>query len=383
MHMKEEQLFYWILLNSISTISFQQFTSLVSFFENDLKKVFSSSENELKQIVHMTSFLLSKILEIKNDSKKCLWVDQEIAHIQKEKINLIAYIDDDYPFLLKQIFNLPPLLYVKGKIPKTKLFLAVVGTRNATPYGLEITDRLCQALAKQDVTIVSGLARGIDTCAHEAVLKVKGYTVGILGHGLNFVYPKNNKKLYEQIENMGTLISEFPLKMPPLAHNFPRRNRIISGMCQGVIVTQASQKSGSLITARLALEEGREVFAVPGSLGAKGSQGTHFLIQQGAKLITDTKDILEEFSIQSPLRSNGLGTKEALTLEQKNLHSLNKEEEKILMLLDDAKNFDELLCQSHFDASALSSILFSFELKGWIQNHQSRYYRRIEWQNNS
>lgn len=365
--MQRSDAFYWVLFNSISTISFLQFKSLVEFFENDLEKAFHATEDNLKQISHMTASLMDRILNLKKDNN-LQWIEKELNTIEQEKIQLICYLDEEYPFLLKQIFNPPPLLYVKGHIPKTKYFLGVVGARQASFYGLDITKHVCEELASYDVTIVSGGARGIDRAAHETVLKNKGFTIAILGQGFKVIYPQSHRKLYEEISESGALISEFPLYTPPLPYQFPRRNRIISGLSHGVCVVEASEKSGALITARYALEQGREVFAIPGNVGVKGSEGTLKLIQEGAKVVTGAIDILEEFKITKM---------KDLTFEQNLMHALSKEEEKILHLLDQGKNFQELLNQSHFEASFLSDLLLSCELKGWISSQEHRYYRRI------
>src|SRR3989338_3984675 len=297
--MKDRDLFYWIALNSISSLPVHQFEVLVA---------------------QMTEKLLQEKFGL-NDLK---WVEEELKLIQKENIQILTYQDEAYPFLLKQISDPPPLLYVKGVLPKTQSFLAVVGARRASAYGLEMTEFLCRELVQYDVTLVSGLAQGIDRKAHETALKHHSPTVAVLGNGLLVHYPLSHQSLQEKIASSGAVISEFPLTMPPLRHHFPRRNRIISGLSHGVLVVEASLRSGSLITARSALEQGRDVFAVPGNVMTPSSQGTHWLIQQGAKLVVKPQDILEE------LNPTCIKTKENLTEAAQVRHSLSEEEERVL-----------------------------------------------------
>ena len=344
--MQEQALFYWIALNSLSSIPCHQFEALVP---------------------HMTESLLQKKFKMK-DLK---WVEEELKLIQKEAIQIVTYPDEQYPFLLRQISDPPPLLYVKGVLPKTKFFLAVVGARRASPYGLEVTEFLCREFARQDMTLVSGLAEGIDRKVHETALKNQGLTLAVLGNGLLVHYPLSHQKLQEKIASCGAVISEFPLKMPPFRHHFPRRNRIISGLSHGVLVVEASLRSGSLITAGCALEQGREVFAVPGNLMASASQGTHKLIQQGAKLVVHPQDILEE------LHPSFVKTKEDLTPELQVRHSLTKEEESVLKLATDTKEFEDFLTQSPYSHAQLSQVLLSLELKGLIKRWGESYQRRM------
>ena len=192
------------------------------------------------------------------------------------------------------IYDRPAFLYVRGNLNKDDINIAVVGSRQASTYGKYTTEKISRELALKGLTIVSGMARGLDSAAHRGALTAHGRTVAVLGSGLDVIYPPENKKLFADIIQNGAVISEFPLGTPPRSTNFPARNRIISGMSYGVVIVEAGEKSGSLITARLALEQGREVFAVPGSIDTAGSRGTNKLIKQGAKLIENVDDILEE-----------------------------------------------------------------------------------------
>jgi len=367
--MAKKNLFYALFLNSLSRMTFQQFNSLMLVSDGNLENIFHFSKKDLLAISHMNPYLLENILKAKKEPQSLEWIEKEMEIIQKEKINLISYWEDAYPRLLKEISDPPPLLYVKGQLPKTKLCVGVVGARKASAYGLEVTEILCQELASYDVTIVSGLALGVDGKAHEATLKAKGSTVAILGNGISHIYPKEHASLYQRIAEEGALISEFPMTMKAFPQHFPRRNRILSGLCQGVIVIEASIKSGSLITARCALDHGRDVFAVPGNIHSRSSEGTHFLIQQGAKLVAKASDVLEELDPQFIPKS--------LTPEPQSCHSISQDEEKLLYCLkDDSTSFEELLFKSSVSSEKLSELLLACELKGFIQKTNHHTYKK-------
>jgi DNA processing protein len=214
--------------------------------------------------------------------------------INKNNITVITDRDESYPENLFNIYDRPPLLYIKGNLQKEDINIAIVGSRLASTYGKFITERISRELAMKGITIVSGMARGIDSAAHRGAIAAQGRTVAVLGCGLDIIYPPENKNLFSDIVQNGAVISEYPPQTQPLSAHFPARNRIISGISYGVVVVEAGEKSGSLITARLALEQGREVFAVPGSIDSVGSRGTNKLIKQGAKLIENIDDILED-----------------------------------------------------------------------------------------
>ncbi|MFH1671416.1 MAG: DNA-processing protein DprA [Candidatus Portnoybacteria bacterium] len=226
--------------------------------------------------------------------------DLEMEKLSKENIDLITFNDRDYPKLLKEIYAPPALLYIRGRFkPEDKLSLGVVGPRNLSPYGEQITPSITSQLVKSGLTIVSGLAKGVDTLAHQAALKFKGRTIAVLGSGLDkrSIYPYQNKELAERISQNGAVVSEYPIRTKPLAQNFPQRNRIVSGLSLGILVIEAGEKSGALITAKDALEQNREVFAIPGSILSHNSIGTNNLIKLGAKLVNNVNDILEELNL--------------------------------------------------------------------------------------
>jgi DNA processing protein len=225
--------------------------------------------------------------------------EETCEYINKEDIKILMYTDQDYPEQLRNIYDPPPALFVKGTLIGFDNCLAVVGARKASDYGKSAAYKLSMELAVRGITIISGLARGIDSCAHQGCLDGEGTTAAVMGSGFKHVYPTQNKRLFEEICSNGCVISEYLPDMPPYAGNFPRRNRIISGISKGVIIVEAGEKSGSLITARLALEQGRDVFAVPGNIFSPSSQGTNSLIKDGAKPVTCVGDILEEYGVVS------------------------------------------------------------------------------------
>ncbi len=221
-----------------------------------------------------------------------------MALIKKLNLNVLTRQDDEYPQNLKNILYPPIVLYVKGRLkPQDCNSIAIVGSRLASFYGLSCAEKLAGELANYGLTVVSGMARGIDTASHRGALKQNGRTIAVIGSGFNRIYPPENKGLCEEIAGSGAVISEFPIDTPPEKENFPRRNRIISGLSLGVVVVEAARNSGALITADFALEQGREVFALPGKVDSSTSFGTNELIKQGAKLVSCVDDIIEEFAL--------------------------------------------------------------------------------------
>jgi DNA processing protein len=322
----------------------------------DPKRVFEASRRELARVDGIGEQLAEVIKETDVRGK----VHRELKFIEKVKASIVTIRDQSYPNNLRQIYDSPPLLYVRGSLqPKDDLAISMVGSRLASNYGRMITEKIAGDLASQGVTMVSGMARGIDSAAHRGALSVGGRTIAVLGCGVDIVYPPENRHLFEEIVAHGAVISEFPMSTPPEGMNFPRRNRIISGLSLGVVIVQASARSGSLITARLALEQNRDVFAVPGNIGMVGSQGTNRLIKQGAKLIESAEDILEE--VLPRFRHQGLES------EDRDL-SLEEEEERVFCLLEDEPiHIDSIIAQTGMSASCVSTILLQLELKGLVQ----------------
>jgi DNA processing protein len=260
---------------------------------------------------------------------------------------------------------------------KDDINIAIVGSRQASTYGKYTTERISRELALKGVTIVSGMARGIDSAAHSGAITAHGRTIAILGSGLDVIYPPENKKLFNDIIENGAVISEFPLGTPPRSANFPARNRIISGMSYGVVIVEAGEKSGSLITARLALEQGREVFAVPGSIDAAGSRGTNKLIKQGAKLIENTDDILEEIMPQIELNTAFKPAFVSNTEEILKEHSevSNGVDQKIIDFVSRGRiHIDDLISSTGLSSADILSALTKMELAGIVQQHPGKLF---------
>ena len=285
--------------------------------------------------------------------------DKEIDNLQKYKIKALTCDSSAYPSRLKEIYDYPPILYVRGELlGEEECCLAVVGTRRASVYGRQVTEEIVNDLARNGITIVSGLARGIDSIAHRTALEAGARTMAVFASGLDIVYPAENAKLARQIIEHGALISEYPLGTKPKADNFPRRNRIMSGLSLGVLVIEAGDSSGALITANQALEQNREVFAVPGSILSPSSRGTNSLIQEGAKLVRNYIDILEELNL----------TVMAQQLEMKELMPADETESLLLRQLSrEPTHIDDICRKSGLSAASVGSVLTMMELKGMIK----------------
>ncbi len=281
-----------LLLNFLN-LSGKKIAGIIQGFP-DLEQVLKCTYKDLRRVPSLSSEDIEKIISLRHSKV----LDEELGLIEKNKVHCLDIFDADYPELLKEIDSPPLVLYVKGDpMVLKKYLLAIVGSRKATAYGLSLAKEYASELSRFGIGIVSGLAHGIDTAAHRAALNY-GQTVAVLGSGLLNVYPKENLAVFEEIIANGAAVSEFPLDTGPSRENFPRRNRIISGLSRGVLVVEAAQQSGALITARLACEQNREVFALPGKAGSLQSKGTHSLIKQGAKLVDCLEDILEELNLK-------------------------------------------------------------------------------------
>ncbi len=295
---------------------------------------------------------------------------KELAYIEKQDIKVICYDDDHYPENLKNIYDPPPLIFCKGEFKKSDAnTVAIVGSRRCSLYGLQMAEKLGFELAERGITVISGMARGIDTAAHRGALKAGGRTIAVMGSGFRHIYPPEGKKLFNQIAERGAVITEHTSDISPRRENFPRRNRIISGLAKGVIVVEASRKSGALITVDYALEQGREVFSVPGKANAVTSEGTNDLIRKGAKLVTNIDDVLEELDMEI----HGPDQKETSHKWQ----DLTQEEETVLRMLDgkESVHIDSIIEQAGIDASGVHKILLSLELKGIAESVPGKYYK--------
>jgi DNA processing protein len=300
----------------------------------------------------------------------------EIERLEQLQARVVTLADEDYPALLREIYDPPIALYVRGDLDAAcrRPCLAVVGSRRCSTYGVNAAGSLARDLAEQGVTIVSGLARGIDGAAHRGALQAKGQTLAVVGTGLDIIYPKEHARLAEEIAGSGALVSEFPLGTPPLAQNFPYRNRVLSGLCLGVLVVEAAEHSGSLITARLAYEQGREVFAVPGNITSRTSFGPNYLIKDGAKLVQYWRDVVEEFPRE--LKGQILGPERTAQVESGfpsqaafEAVELSESERAIFALLaaDVPSHIDQLLMASGLRSPELMSALLELEMKDKIK----------------
>ena len=374
--MNADNLKYWIALKSVLGIGNVTFSALVDRFQS-LPAIFDAPVGELKEIKGITGKIALAIVNF-NDWGK---VKAELELLDKKKVNIITYRDELYPQKLLTIYDRPPYIYVRGKLSADDINVAIVGSRAATTYGKYTTEKLSREMAFKGVTVVSGMARGIDSAAHRGAISAHGRTIAILGSGLDVIYPPENKKLFEEIVENGAAVSEFPLGTPPRSANFPARNRIISGMSYGVVIVEAGEKSGSLITARLALEQGREVFAVPGSIDSAGSRGTNKLIKQGAKLIENTDDILEEIApqIEQPLARNRAAdvpnAPTALTAPRKKADQLDGLEKEIFDAVSPGRiHIDDLIAATGLSSAELLSSLTTMELKGLIDQQPGKFF---------
>lgn len=305
--------------------------------------------------------------------------EEIIDWCRREGCRLLPSNGKDYPARLREIYDPPIVLYARGNPACLAApCVAIVGTRRPTPYGLQVAEGLAEDLAHRGVTIISGLARGVDAAAHRGCLAAKGCTAAVLGCGIDVVYPREHGRLTDRILERGLLLTEFPPGTSPAPQNFPVRNRIISGLALGVIIVEASEYSGSLITARLAMEQNRELFAVPGNLTSPQSFGPNYLIKQGAKLVQSWRDVIEEFAAEQ--RSEILAREAKLGVRtQAQLDLLTEEEKHILDVLhtDRAIQFDRILATSGYGISRVSDLLFSLEMRGWVRQLPGSLYVRL------
>ncbi|MPW25853.1 DNA-protecting protein DprA [Alkalibaculum sp. M08DMB] len=360
--MKEKEYILWI--NLLQTITVKNYYDLYDYFDN-MESLYQCSEDQLSACPVLDD---KNIEEIK--SSKCnLLLEQHLDTLKNKNIEYITIQDEQYPPILKNIHLPPPIIYYRGKISNS-IFdncISIVGSRNASYYGLKSSEKIALDLASKNITIVSGLARGIDSMAHVGALKAKGKTIAILGNGIDIIYPKENKYLYKQITEIGLIMSEFPPGTKPINYNFPRRNRIVSGLSLGTVIIEAACKSGSLITAKYALEQGREVYALPGNVNNTNSKGTNLLIKEGAKIITSCNDILEDIF---PMFSASDRKKEVTDLT-----NLTNEEIQILKLIKMGYwDSDKLHQKLNLPIKSINYLLTTLEIKNKIVIYKGNYF---------
>jgi DNA processing protein len=296
-------------------------------------------------------------------------LDAEWQKVEQAGAQVLTLADDAYPRLLREIASPPPVIYVRGELQQSdEVAVGIVGTRRATSYGREMARRLSSGLARAGVTVISGLARGIDGIAHSVTLETGGRTLAVLGSGVDQIYPPEHRKLAEQIMQSGALVSEFPIGTRPEASNFPVRNRLISGMSLGVIVVEAPRRSGALITATFAADQGRTVFAVPGSALSQASEGTLQLLRDGAALAGEVEDVLSELNLE----------RRQLAMETRQLLPAASDEERAVLefLQAEPRHIDEIALDLGLNISHLSALLLQMQLKGLVRETGGQHYVR-------
>lgn len=351
---------YWVATSAIPGVGTATFNYLLKHFKT-LKKFWDADSGKIEKL-KVDARTRDAIAEFRTKVDPKIYLET----VYERGIKVFLVTDRDYPQNLKRISDPPPVLYVKGQIlPQDDLAIAVVGARFATAYGRQVTDKLVADLVSAGLTIVSGMARGIDSFAHRAAIEAGGRTIAVLGNGVDLVYPPENKGLYEQIIKNGAVVSEFPLGFPSMPSNFPARNRIISGLSLGVLVTEAAVDSGSLITAGCAAEQDREVFAVPGPINSKMSEGTNKLLKEGVHPVTEAEDILEVLKVERVKR-------QIRVIEESKSKSKDTTETVILEILDgQAKHVDLIARESKVPIDKVSAALSMMELKGVVKNYGS------------
>jgi DNA processing protein len=358
-----DELKYWVAFNRIPGIGRARFSLLRDHFGR-LGEAWKASPGDLR-----AAGLDQRLVGLVEAERLKIDPDAEMERLERHAVTALTSDDTTYPVRLKEIYDPPPVLYVRGNLSGgDEWSVAVVGTRRPTPYGRQVAEELAYVLAGTGVCVTSGLARGVDAIAHRAALAAGGRTVAVLACGLDIVYPPEHAKLAREIMERGALVSDYPLGTQPRGDYFPRRNRIMSGMSLGVLVVEGDVKSGALITARLALDEGREVFAVPGSIFSPQSRGTNVLIQAGnAKLVSRVEHILEELNL----------TMVPQQIEMKELMPATDTEAALLRHISkEPVHVDEVCRQSGLPVSTVSSVLAMLELKGLVRQMGPMAYVR-------
>ncbi len=360
MEVTNKDIKYWVGFNLIPGIGRVKLSQLENYFGN-LENAWRALPVDLKH-----SGLDRNSINAITSWRDRVSLEAEMEKLDRYGVKVLTYHDTEYPSRLKEIYDYPPVLYIRGSLlPEDEWCLAVVGTRRATVYGRQVTEEIVADLARNRITIVSGLAKGIDSIAHQSALDADGRSIAVFACGLDTVYPAENANLARRIMGQGALISEYPLGTRPKAENFPRRNRIMSGLSLGVLIIEAGETSGAMITVRLALEQNREVFAIPGSILSPTSRGTNRLIQEGAKLVRHYTDILEELNL----------TAVAHQIELKEVMPASATESLLLKQLSaEPSHIDEVCRTSGLPISTVSSTLAMMELKGLVKQMGAMNY---------
>lgn len=352
--LSKKDILIWLNSLNISNQSIERIMSQV----DDLRNLWYMTDYDINRLNNISPKNRETIIKNRNED----YLKRVLYALEEQNIDVITIYDENYPKGLKNIYNKPLVLYIKGRIIEDDEFaIAVVGSRKATSYGKWATEKFVKDLVSLDITIVSGLAAGIDSIAHKTALEFNGRTIAVLGNGLDIIYPKSNRELYREIAKNGALVTEYFCGVAPLPYNFPQRNRIISGLSLGVVIVEAKGKSGSLITAQHALEQGKEVFAVPGNINSIFSEGTNRLIKEGAKLIMDVEDIVEElYQLKEKLNR--------IKKENMDYSNLSELEINIVELIKEGPiHCDKIALETGINISTVNSILTILELKGIIK----------------
>ncbi len=344
---------YWVGFNLIKGIGAVRMLGLVTYF-GDLESAWGADPTSLAE-----AGLGVKLVERVMAARKNVDLDQVWEKIESQGIKILTWQDEAYPTRLKEIDQPPPVMYIRGEYLQDDLFaVAIVGTRRITPYGRQVTEELAAFLGSNGITVISGLARGVDAIAHHAALKAGGRTIGILGSGVDKIYPPEHQKLAEQMIERGAIISDYVPGTPPDASNFPPRNRIISGLSLAVVVIEAGETSGALITAGFAAEQGREIFSVPGSIFAPQSKGTNKLIQNGALPLLSVNDLMQALDF------NRIGEHKTA---RKILPTDETEARLLNILSNESMHVDEIRNQAELPIEKVSATLALMELKGMVR----------------
>lgn len=356
----ESDRLYWVGFNLVKGIGAVRFRSLLDAF-GDAQSAWQASSDDLRQ-AGLGQKIVDNLLQLRNQVS----LEQVWERLQQHKVTVLVWDDAEYPHRLKEIDQPPPVLYVRGTLgEQDEWAVAVVGTRHVTAYGRQVAEEVSGTLARSGVTVVSGMARGVDTFAHQAALNAGGRTIAVLGCGVDVVYPPENRRLAAQIVEHGALISDYPLGAAPESQNFPPRNRIISGISRAVIVVEAGVTSGALITASFAVEQGRDVFAVPGSILAPQCQGTNRLIRDGAAPLISPQDVLEALNLE--MVTEHLSARVALPTEplERQLYDL---------LGREPMHVDNIRSQANLPIERVSATLALMELKGSVRQLGGMFY---------
>jgi len=375
-----EEVKKWLRLNLTDQVGAVTFKRLLEAF-GSVDKALGATAGQLMGVEGIGAKTANQIA----GSRDCVEVDKEWSLAEKLGVTIITLDSAEYPSMLKQIYDPPPVLYVKGDLQRQdQLAAAIVGSRHCSQYGREQASRFAHMLAAAGLTVVSGLARGIDTAAHRGALAAKGRTLAVQGCGLAKVFPEENLDLANEIVHSGALLSELPLEYEPLSSMFPARNRIISGLSLGTLVVEAAHRSGAMITAKFALEQNREVMALPGRVDCPTSAGPHRLLRDGATLVERVEDIMDAIgSVGQILKSHTLATEEQTEsdLEPKlfaeNLPGLSASEIAILDAMErETIHIEQIIEKTSLSAAQVNSSLTSLQLKGIIQQQPGGFYRR-------